>query len=57
MIVKGWVTVSPKLDGFGFSLPYVYLVWAAIVVFLYPFCKKFSIYKRKNKDKTWLSYL
>jgi uncharacterized membrane protein len=57
MIVKGWVTVSPKLDGFGFSLPYVYLVWAAVVVFLYPFCKKFSIYKRKNKDKTWLSYL
>ena len=57
MIVKGWVTLSPKLDGFGFSLTYVYLVWAAIVVFLYPFCKKFSIYKRKNKDKTWLSYL
>jgi uncharacterized membrane protein len=57
MIVKGWVTVSPKLDGFGFSLTYVYLVWVAIVVFLYPFCKKFSIYKRNNKDKAWLSYL
>tara|TARA_Y100000768_G_C23974675_1_gene682436 strand:+ start:506 stop:1684 length:1179 start_codon:yes stop_codon:yes gene_type:complete len=57
MIVKGWVTLSPKLDGFGFTLPYVYVIWIAIVVFLYPFCNKFSNYKQNNKDKKWLSYL
>ena len=57
MIVKGWVTLSPKLDGFGFTLPYVYVIWISIVVFLYPFCNKFSNYKQNNKDKKWLSYL
>ena len=57
MIVKGWVTLSPKLDGFGFTLPYVYVIWIAIVIFLYPFCNKFSNYKQNNKDKKWLSYL
>ena len=57
MIVKGWVTQSPLLKGFGFNLLIVHLIWIAIVIALYPFCKKFSNYKQNNKDKAWLSYL
>ena len=49
LIIKGWVTQSPLLKGFGFNLWIVHLIWIAIVTALYPFCKKFSIYKQKNK--------
>jgi hypothetical protein len=57
LIIKGWVTQSPLLIGFGFNLWIVHFIWIAIVIALYPFCKKFSIYKQNNKDKAWLSYL
>ena len=57
LIIKGWVTQSPLLKGFGFNLWIVHFIWIAIVIALYPFCKKFSIYKQNNKDKAWLSYL
>ena len=57
LIIKGWVTQSPLLKGFGFNLWIVHLIWIAIVIALYPLCKKFSTYKQNNKDKAWLSYL
>jgi uncharacterized membrane protein len=50
-----WFTTD--LKGYGFSLPVSYLVWAAIVVGLYPLCKRYDRYKQGNKDKWWLSYL
>lgn len=44
------------IPGEGYSLGIVYLVWILIVVFLYPLCKWYSEYKRRNKS--WvLSYL
>ncbi len=45
------------LEGYGYSLFTVYLVWIAIVLLLYPICKKYMEYKANNKDKWWLSYL
>lgn len=57
MIVTGWVTESEVLKGYGLSLGYVYVIWIAVVLLLYPMCKKFSVYKQNNKDKKWLSYL
>jgi uncharacterized membrane protein len=45
------------LKGFGFNLVTVYLVWIFVIALLYPLCKKFDIYKQKNKHKWWLSYL
>ena len=57
LIIKGWVTQSLLLKGFGFNLWIVHLIWIAIVIALYPLCKKFSTYKKNNKDKAWLSYL
>jgi uncharacterized membrane protein len=59
---KIWILSKPiwftkDLAGYGFSLPVAYLVWAVIVVALYPLCKRYDAYKQANKDKWWLSYL
>jgi uncharacterized membrane protein len=39
------------LKDYGYSLPIVYLVWIGVLLFLYPFSKKYMIYKANNKDK------
>ena len=43
--------------GEGFSLGIVYLVWMAIVLLMYPLCKRYDRYKLAHKEKWWLSYL
>ncbi len=40
-----------------FNLFEIYMVWIAVVISLYPLCKKFDQYKQSNKHKKWLSYL
>lgn len=45
------------LKGFGYSLGIVYLIWAGIILLLYPLCKKFDSYKQSHKEHWWLSYL
>jgi uncharacterized membrane protein len=50
-----WFTTN--LKGYGFSLPVAYLIWIAIVVAMYPLCKRYDAYKQANKGKWWLSYL
>lgn len=59
---RAWVLKQPlwfaeDLKGYGFSLPVVYLVWAIIVIVLYPLCKRYDRYKINHKEKWWLSYL
>jgi uncharacterized membrane protein len=56
MIIYDFVTLMPSLKGYGFSLPWVYLIWGSIITLLYPVCLQFSKYKANNKDKKWLSY-
>jgi uncharacterized membrane protein len=46
----------PALRGYGFNLATVYLVWAVLIIILYPFCKWFNYYK-KTHEYWWLSYL
>ncbi|GGK78422.1 DUF1624 domain-containing protein [Rufibacter glacialis] len=46
----------PKV-GVGVELPYVYLVWVAVVLVLYPACRWYSRYKAAHAEKKWLSYL
>jgi uncharacterized membrane protein len=41
---------------YGFSLPFVYLVWLSIVIALYYPCRWFADVKRRRKE-VWLSYL
>ena len=57
MILSDWVTETPTLKGFGFPLWVVYSVWIAVILLLYPLCKKFDTYKQSHREKWWLSYL
>jgi uncharacterized membrane protein len=43
-------------EGYGYDLRVVYLVWAAIVVALYPVCRWFAAVKSRNRSPL-LSYL
>lgn len=43
--------------GSGIELPYVYLVWAGLVVSLYPVCAWYGRYKQNHPEKEWLRYL
>jgi uncharacterized membrane protein len=56
-ILPNWISLVDGLQGYGFSLVVVYLVWISIILLLYPLCKKFDHYKRGHKEKWWLSYL
>ncbi|MEO8415751.1 MAG: hypothetical protein ABI472_18955, partial [Ginsengibacter sp.] len=58
MILSTRINASPRLKGYGFNLVVVYIVWISLVIFLYPFCKWFDEYKRRNQaTKWWLRYL
>jgi uncharacterized membrane protein len=57
MIIERFVTMQKGLQGYGFSLGVVYLIWIAIVAMLYPTCRWYNTYKANNRDKWWLSYL
>lgn len=43
-------------NGYGFGLPVVYLVWAGVIVALYPACRWFDTRKRAGRG-WWWSYL
>ena len=59
-----WMFESPGLSqfpitpppGWGYSLPIVYLLWATVVLTLYPLCRWFAALKQRRSD-AWLSYL
>jgi uncharacterized membrane protein len=58
-----WMFESPSFrqfpitppPGWGYSLPIVYLVWAVVVLTVYPLCRWFADLKRRRSDE-WLSY-
>lgn len=54
-----WVLESPFFyyppPGWGYSLPTIYLVWACVVLALYPLCQWFAALKQRSSD-AWLSY-
>jgi uncharacterized membrane protein len=59
-----WMFQSPTLDqypftrppGWGFNLPGVYLIWAIVVISLYPLCRWYAALKQRSSNP-WLSYL
>ena len=57
MILSAENFLSGQLGSYGFSLPWVYLIWIAVVLICYPFSRMYMAYKLGNKDKWWLSYL
>jgi len=53
-----WMFESPLVrqpPGWGYSLPIIYLVWACVVLALYPLCGWFAGLKQRRSD-LWLSY-
>lgn len=57
MILTGKSFMTQSLISYGYNLQIVYLVWIAVVLALYPLCKKYHEYKMNNRSKWWLSYL
>lgn len=57
MIIKFWVSFEPQLQGYGFSLWFVYLIWIALVLALFPVCKVYNTFKSNNRHLWWLTYL
>jgi hypothetical protein len=51
----GHYPFSPPTD-WGYSLPVVYLIWALVVVTMYPLCRWYAALKQRRSE-TWLSYL
>ena len=43
--------------GAGLSLAAVYAIWFAVVIVLYPLCKRYGAYKQLHREKKWLRYL
>lgn len=41
----------------GVNLWYTYLIWALVVILLYPICNWYGKYKESHKEKKWLRYL
>lgn len=58
----GWLFHGAGLTGpgpndvYGYGLPFVYLMWAIVVILLYPVCAWFAEYKLTHKQ-WWLRYL
>lgn len=57
MVFNTWITDSPNLKGYGFSLGVIYLIWIGVVLALFPLCLWYDSYKRAHRDQWWLSYL
>jgi uncharacterized membrane protein len=59
-----WMFESPDLahfpitqpPGWGLVLPLVYLLWALVVIGMYPLCRWYSAVKQRS-NSPWLSYL
>lgn len=43
--------------GYAPSLLRAYLVWAAVILALYPLCRRYAICKQAHREKWWSSYL
>jgi len=57
LVLQKFIIAVESLKGYGFNLITVYFVWIAVVLLLYPACRKFDAYKQSHKEKWWLSYL
>jgi uncharacterized membrane protein len=56
-ILSARALTSGALSNFGLGLGAVYLVWALVILLLYPICKWYQHYRENNPSSWWLSYL
>ncbi|HZS57921.1 MAG TPA: heparan-alpha-glucosaminide N-acetyltransferase domain-containing protein [Gemmatimonadaceae bacterium] len=48
---------GPIPDNAGFSLGVIYVLWALVILALYPLCVWYAGVKQRHRDWSWLSYL
>lgn len=56
-IITAEAFMSETLADFGFALPMVFLVWAVVLLAMYPLCKWYRVYKRAHPEKRLLAYI
>jgi uncharacterized membrane protein len=56
-IITAEAWVSQTTADFGFDLWVVYLVWALVVVGMYPLCKWYRAYKKAHPEHKLLAYI
>jgi uncharacterized membrane protein len=57
MILDSNAWINASLIDYGYDLKVVYIVWAFVLLVLFPLCKWYNRYKSNNRSKWWLSYL
>ncbi|PBQ31290.1 hypothetical protein CNR22_05765 [Sphingobacteriaceae bacterium] len=43
-------------SGVGLTLPFIYLYWMCLIIFMYPLCRWYGNYKLTHKHIKWLKY-
>ena len=49
--------LTGSLDRFGFGLGVVYVIWAVVIVALYPLCRWYQKVRERHPTWSWLRYL
>jgi hypothetical protein len=56
-IITAEAFMSGSLADFGFDLYVVYLVWALVIVAMYPLCRWYGVYKKGHPELRLLAYI
>ena len=56
LLYGGFFFHSPPA-GYGRSLPFIYAMWLAVVLLLYPPCRWFAEFKQQHPNWGWLHYM
>lgn len=56
-LLYGGPMLQSQPDGYGHGLLFIYAMWLAVVLLMYPLCKWFAEFKQQHPDRRWLSYL
>jgi uncharacterized membrane protein len=56
-LLHGGFMLNVPPPGYGHGLPFIYAMWLAVVLSMYPLCKVFLKIKQDHPDWAWLRYL
>ena len=49
--------LSGRLNGFGFGLEAVYVIWVVVLILVYPLCRWYKGFRESHPSWWWLGYL
>ena len=56
-LLYGGFLLQPPPNGYGHCLPFIFGMWFAVVLLMYPLCKGFVKIKEEHPDVWWLRYV